>query len=122
MFDALNALARRAGVVVQRIEPARGGAEVARPDAASGISAETIGFTMQLTGPLDSVGAFLRLIEHEAGMSRVQSARVSPASGQPGMVEALVVTSHVVFDGGLKAFDEPQAGAHAAADAQEARP
>lgn len=92
LYEALQAAASDAGLTIERIEPRRGSGRA----TVSGAEVSSVGYTLEISGPYPAVAAFLRTVETEMGMSRVESFRVASMrdSARPEVLRATVATSH----------------------------
>lgn len=112
LYEAIDAVAHRYGVVVERMEPQR--TPVSSQFEEDEIDAPTfhkLGFGIELVGSYEGVARFLRAMQNELGMARIESFRLSPALSQDrsAQVRASVRTIHFQAEGGLAAFEtEPE--------------
>ena len=108
LYEQIDSLAHRYGVVVERMEPNRGGAKgIASKDAPDAPTFNELAYSIELVGPYEGVARFVRAIQYELGMTRIESLRISPVESQSGstQVRASVKTTHFQALGGLAAFD-----------------
>ncbi len=111
LYEQIDTIAHRYGVVVERMEPSRGGARGVvsgeKPDAPT---FNEIGYSIELVGPYEGVARFVRAIQHELGMARIDSLRITPAQASAGntQIRASVKTTHFQASGGLAAFKTPE--------------
>eukprot|EP00913_Durusdinium_trenchii_P006174 g5786.t1 len=80
LYEEIDAVAKRYGVVVERVEPSRGGSKGAIGDEQEDAPAfNEIGYSIELVGSYEGVARFLRAIQNELGMARIDSVRITPA-------------------------------------------
>jgi hypothetical protein len=99
IYDAIQRLARDAGVRLDRLEPTSTTGKPEDPKKLGGHAVESLGFDAEITGDYDKVVAFIAGIENDLGMSKVLSLRVAPLPGSEGdrtAVLAKVTSAHYV--------------------------
>ncbi|MFI4896548.1 MAG: hypothetical protein ACIARR_01845 [Phycisphaerales bacterium JB059] len=108
IYESIDTLAMRHGVIVERMEPKRSPTS-ARPGntAADEPTFEQIVYSIELLGSYEGVSRFLHAVQNDLGMARVDSIRVGPAAtaSDPSRVRASVMTTHFQSTGGLASFD-----------------
>ncbi len=108
IYEAIDEIANRYGVVIERLEPRRGSAVVPSQDEQEDAPVFIeLGYSIELVGSYEGVARFIRAIQNELGMARVDSFRISPALTQDlgAQIRASVRTTHYQVEGGLAAFD-----------------
>lgn len=93
VYDSLGALAAKAGVRLERVEPGKGGRGVVSQCPEFIVSAV---HTIEATGTMSQLADFFTAIDTELGMSRVGSVRLSPIPGSQGeQLTATLDTTHM---------------------------
>lgn len=108
LYDAIDTIAQRYAITIERMEPRRGvPARDARGEGEDRPVFNEIAYTIDLLGTYENVARFLRAVQSELGMARVDSVRITPAlsTDDPAFIRASVTTTHYQAEGGLAAFD-----------------
>ncbi len=109
LYEEIDAVAKRYGVVVERVEPSRGGSKGAVGDEQEDAPAfNEIGYSIELVGSYEGVARFMRAIQNELGMARIDTVRITPALSidQATQVRASIKSTHFQANGGLAAFEK----------------
>lgn len=80
LYDMLGGLAARAGVDVERIDPKGSQNPIKDKQTKTGQSVAGTVYAIEINGPYDRVASFLGLLQHDAGLTKVVSFRMNPAS------------------------------------------
>jgi hypothetical protein len=98
IYNRFDILAKRAGVSIKRLEPVR-------QETVMEIGSATVatnGFVVECEGTVDAIGSFIRLIQHENGISRLSAFRINPVQGladEVPLVHASLRTEHATIKG-----------------------
>jgi hypothetical protein len=93
VYDSLGALAARAGVRLERVEPGKGGRATVSQCPEIVISAV---HSIEATGTMSQLANFFTAIDTQLGMSRVASTRLAPVPGSQGdQLTAMIDTTHL---------------------------
>ncbi|MFO0833849.1 MAG: hypothetical protein U0638_02675 [Phycisphaerales bacterium] len=93
VYDSLGALAAKAGVRLERVEPGKGGRGVVSQCPEVVVSAV---HAIEATGTMSQLADFFTAIDTELGMSRVGAVRLSPIPGSQGeQLTATLDTTHM---------------------------
>jgi hypothetical protein len=98
IYNRFDILAKKAGVSIKRLEPVRQETVMEVGSA----TVETNGFVVECEGTVDAIGSFIRLIQHENGLSRLSSFRINPVQGlanEVPLVHASLRTEHATIKG-----------------------
>ncbi len=113
LYERFDALAHRYGVTIERIEPHAAGGNQRVPDPDDDVPVVSdLGYSIELIGTYDAVARFMRAVQGETGLVRIESFRIAPEAagrGEP-RVRASVRTMHFQISGGLAAFDAGEGG------------
>ncbi len=96
IYNRFDVLAGRASVTIKRVEPVR--QETVMEVGSATVA--TNGFVIECEGTIDAIGSFMRLIQRENGLSRINSFRINPVpemDGDTPLVHASLRTEHVTI-------------------------
>ena len=104
----IRQLAEGCGVRLTRITPRRSASNNASDpttDNVGGVTAHTVGITLDVVGEFASVAAFIEQIQSGLGFGKVESFRIVEAgsTGDTQQVRAVVRSSHLAIEGDLLA-------------------
>lgn len=96
VYSLFDPLARRAGMTISRLEPTE--QQVHIKDGLASVT--TSRFVVEGDGTLESVRAFIWLIQHDCGLSIIRSMRIIPVravDGEDNQVHLTIRTEHVTI-------------------------
>lgn len=113
LYETIDSIAQRYAITVERMEPRRG-AKATDPmgEGEDRPVFNEIAYSIDLVGTYENVARFLRAMQNELGMARVDTVRIGPALSQDDSthVRASVSSTHFQAEGGLAAFEAAATG------------